>query len=111
MWQEVERLYLPDRDYGDMDYPAKGGRWHLQLHIYLNLFYYIDYALAQTCALQFWERSQKDYAEAMNAYEALCLRGGEVPFKQLTKDAGLSSPFELGCLEEVVDRARETLGV
>jgi M3 family oligoendopeptidase len=57
-WQEMERLYLPDRDYGDMAYAAKGGRWQLQRHIYLSPFYYIDYTLAQTCALQFWQRSQ-----------------------------------------------------
>jgi len=107
----VERLYLPDYDYGDMEHPSKGGRWQLQRHIYLFPFYYIDYALAQTCALQFWERSQKNHAEAMDIYVALCRRGGEAPFQALTKSVALKSPFEPGCLEEVITLARDTLGV
>ena len=28
-------------------------------HIFVNPFYYIDYALAQICAFQFFERSKK----------------------------------------------------
>jgi len=111
MWQEMERMYLPDRDYGDMAYPAKGGRWQGQRHIYLSPFYYIDYTLAQICALQFWKRSQEDFTQTMNAYNALCRRGGEAPFQSLAKSAGLKSPFEPGCLEGVVSLARETLGL
>ena len=33
MWQEVEQLYLLERDCGDMDYPAMSGRWQLRRHI------------------------------------------------------------------------------
>jgi M3 family oligoendopeptidase len=111
MWQDVERMYLPEYDYGDMEHAAQGGRWQLQRHIYLNPFYYIDYTLALTCALQFWEQSQQNYAEAMDKYVALCRRGGEAPFQSLAKSAGLKSPFESGCLEGVVNMARETLGL
>src|ERR1700733_14311619 len=52
MWQALERRYLPWRDYGDLDYPAKGGVWQAKHHIYLMPFYYIDYTLALCCALQ-----------------------------------------------------------
>ncbi|MCA9203638.1 MAG: M3 family oligoendopeptidase, partial [Planctomycetales bacterium] len=51
MWQEMERTYLPHRSYGDLPHVGDGGMWQLQRHIYLNPFYYIDYTLAQTCAL------------------------------------------------------------
>ena len=109
MWLEMERMYLPDRDYGDMEYPARGGRWQLQAHIYLDPFYYIDYALAQTCALQFWERSQVDYDQALADYNTMCRRGGELPFRKLVAETGLQSPFDSGCLEDVVRRARDAL--
>jgi M3 family oligoendopeptidase len=109
MWLEMERMYLPDRDYGDMEYPARGGRWQLQAHIYLDPFYYIDYALAQTCALQFWERSQVDYDQALADYNTMCRRGGELPFRKLVAETGLQSPFDSGCLEDVVRRARNAL--
>jgi M3 family oligoendopeptidase len=110
MWQEMERMYLPWRDYGDLPHLKDGGFWHFQRHIYLHPFYYIDYTLAQTCALQLWVRSQKDTAGTMKTYNDLCRRGGEAPFQALAKGAGLISPFEPGCLRDVVQQARTALG-
>ncbi len=109
MWQQMERLYLPWRDYGDLPHVAEGGFWQFQRHIYLHPFYYIDYTLAQTCALQLWVRSQHDPAQTMKDYNALCRRGGEAPFQALAKGAGLISPFEPGCLRDVVAQARTAL--
>ena len=111
MWQEMERLYLPWRDYGDLPHVAGGGFWQFQRHIYLSPFYYIDYTLAQTCALQLWVRSQKDPAGTLASYNALCRRGGEAPFQELARSAGLISPFDAGCLKDVVGQARQALGV
>jgi M3 family oligoendopeptidase len=111
MWQEMERMYLPWRDYGDLPHVPQGGFWQFQRHIYLMPFYYIDYTLAQTCALQFWVRSRRNFREAMEAYVALCRRGGEAPFQQLARSAGLKSPFETGGLAEVVAQARAALEV
>lgn len=110
MWQEMEATYLPWRQWGDIKHGADGGRWHLQGHIYSSPFYYIDYVLAMTCALQFWDRMQKDYDGALDEYVALCKRGGEAPFQTLARSANLTSPFEDGCLEGAVARAREFLG-
>ena len=102
IWQRLERRYMPWTDYGDLGYPAKGGRWQAKHHIYSSPLYYIDYTLAQCCALQFWVRSRKDRAEAMAAYVALCGRGGSAPFQELVRSAGLISPFAEGALADVV---------
>ncbi len=110
LWRTMERTYLPWRDWGDLAYPAKGGRWQQQRHIYLAPFYYIDYVLAQTCALQFWVRAERDRDEAMRSFVALCERGGGAPFQELVRSAGLTSPFDDGCLTEVVGQARIALG-
>lgn len=111
MWRRMEQTYMPWRDWGDCAYGAAGGRWQLQRHIYLMPFYYIDYTLAQTCALQFLERARTDRASAMADYVALCRRGGEAPFQDLARGAGLESPFDDGCLAGVVNEARSVLGV
>lgn len=111
MWQEVERIYLPWLDYGDLPHVAAGGRWQFQRHIYLYPFYYIDYTLALTCALQLWAKSQADFPAAMDSYVALCRRGGQAPFQELVKGAGLVSPFQAGSLRDTVARARKHLGV
>ena len=109
MWSRLENLYMPWTDYGDLPYPAKGGRWQAKHHIYSSPFYYIDYTLAQCCAMQFWVRSRKDYDAALASYVALCGRGGEAPFQDLVKSAGLVSPFADGALEDVVGEAERVL--
>ena len=88
MWKRLEAIYLPWRDYGDIAYFGGGARWQAQLHIYGMPFYYIDYTLAECCALQFWVKSRTDYAQALQDYVALCGRGGAAPFQALVASAG-----------------------
>jgi M3 family oligoendopeptidase len=109
MWQQMETMYLPWRDHGDLPHVREGGAWQFQRHIYLNPFYYIDYTLAQTCALQLWARSLQDPAGTLEAYVALCRRGGEAPFQELAQSAGLVSPFQPGCLSAVIRQASSIL--
>ena len=101
-WLRLEKIYLPDRDYGDINYPRKGGIWQGQLHIYQMPFYYIDYTLAQTCAFQFWNKFNKDREHAWKEYFNLCKVGGSMPFTKLLNVANLRSPFKDGTLQEVV---------
>jgi oligoendopeptidase F len=111
MWKEMEATYLPWRNWGDLERPEAGGMWQGQLHIYHYPFYYIDYTLAGVCAMQFWVKAEKDRKQAMVDYVALCKRGGEAPFQDLVRSAGLTSPFDEGCLTEVVAQASRTLGL
>jgi oligoendopeptidase F len=111
MWLEMERIYMPWRQWGDLANEASGRFWQGQLHIYVHPFYYIDYTLALTCALQLWTLAREDWQEAMQRYVQLCRRGGEAPFQQLVAAAGLRSPFADGCLTDVVDAARRALEI
>jgi len=108
-WLELEAIYLPGRDYDDIEFPKTGGIWQGQLHIYQMPFYYIDYTLAQTCAFQFWVKSEDNRNEAWNDYYRLCQAGGSQPFTSLVELAGLTSPFAEGCLENVVEKATNWL--
>lgn len=110
IWQRLERLYMPWTDYGDLAYPAKGGRWQAKQHIYNSPFYYIDYTLALCCAMQFWVKSRQDARAALDDYVALCARGGSAPFQELARGAGLVSPFAAGALAGVVREAEAALG-
>lgn len=111
MWQEMERLYLPWRNYGDLPHVRRGGFWQFQRHIYLSPFYYIDYTLAETCALQLWARSRRNREQTMQDYLTLCRRGGEAPFQELVRSAGLVSPFQPGCLSQALAEAAQALGI
>ena len=109
IWRRLERRYMPWTEYGDLGYPAKGGRWQAKQHIYNSPFYYIDYTLALCCAMQFWLRSRQDARAALAEYVALCGRGGSLPFGGLVESAGLVSPFAPGALEDVVREAEAVL--
>lgn len=101
LWLDMEKRYLPHRDYGGvLPYLQTGAVWQRQLHIYGAPFYYIDYALAGTCALQVRHKSQTDRQAALQAYLAICEPGGSLPFEKLVSLAGLQSPFLPGCLSE-----------
>ncbi|TFE03682.1 M3 family oligoendopeptidase [Jeotgalibacillus sp. R-1-5s-1] len=101
-WKELEKTYLPHRDYGDHSYLNEGGFWQRQGHIYEVPFYYIDYTLAQICAFQFWKKSRENHESAWADYLHLCKLGGSLPFTELVKEANLLSPFEEGCVESVI---------
>ncbi|MDR4886910.1 M3 family oligoendopeptidase [Fredinandcohnia sp. QZ13] len=101
-WREIEKKYLPFRDYDGNEYLEAGGFWQRQSHIYTTAFYYIDYTLAQICAFQFWKKSRENHEEAWADYVHLCKQGGSKPFTELVKVANLLSPFEEGTVQSVV---------
>ena len=105
----LQRSWLPGRDTGDLPHLDIGGFWQIQRHIYAYPFYYIDYCLAQTVALQFWTLAQRNQADAVERYVALCARGGSLPFQALVRTTGLNSPFDDGVVAEVVQTVAKAL--
>lgn len=101
-WRDIEKKYLPHRNYEENDYLERGGFWHQQGHIFEVPFYYIDYTLAQICALQFWKRANNGEDKAWDDYVTLCKEGGSKPFLKLVEIANLKSPFENGCVKSVI---------
>ena len=108
-WHRLERRYAPWLDWGDLSYPAAGGAWQQVLHFFVVPLYFIDYALAQCCALQLWVRARRDPRGAMDDYMALCARGGSAPFDELVRSAGLRAPFEPGALADSVREVERAL--
>lgn len=108
-WKQMEKTYLPHLDFNKEPYLENGGFWHRQRHIFKVPFYYIDYALAQICALQFWIRAQSNYPKALKDYIKLCNAGGSMPFLDLVNYAGLKSPFDENNVSSVVKEIRDNL--
>jgi M3 family oligoendopeptidase len=105
LWRSLEEKYLPHRTYQDSTFLQEGRFWQRQNHIFGMPFYYIDYALAQICALQFGVRDQKDHNEAWEDYLKICKIGGSRSFLDIVKLGGLMNPFEDGCVETVAESA------
>ena len=103
IWRELEKKYLPHRIFEDNDFLEKGTWWFKQGHIFKNPFYYIDYTLAQICALQFWKKMRVDRINGWENYLDICRVGGTKSFLEIVKIGDLKSPFEDGCVESVID--------
>ncbi|MFN0035824.1 MAG: M3 family oligoendopeptidase [Saprospiraceae bacterium] len=109
VWKQLEKTYLPHRDYDGIEYLESGRYWQKQSHIFNSPFYYIDYALAQICAFQFWVKDRRDHSGAWADYLHLCRAGGSQSFLNLVKLANLKSPFDDGCVQSVVGEIQEYL--
>ncbi len=109
-WKRLLGIYMPwMRLDGEIPFYSEGEGWQRQSHIYQSPFYYIDYCLAQTVALEFWAMIQKDRENAWKHYMAYTAQGGSRTFVDLLKNAGLKTPFDEACLKEVSTTATEWL--
>ena len=108
-WRVTEKKYLPWRDYDGNEFLEKGGFWMQKLHIFLYPFYYIEYAMSEICALQYYGRMQKDRKAAWEDYLRLCRAGGSKGYFELLEIGNLKSPFAPGTVEEAIAPAVETL--
>lgn len=101
-WRRLEKQYLPHKNYDAIPILEKGTWWFRQQHIFSNPFYYIDYTLAQVCAFQFWLRLQENDSTAFHDYYEICKAGGTISFGKIVAKANLKSPFQDGCLKDVM---------
>ena len=109
-WKRLMGVYMPwERLDGEIPFYADGEHWQLKHHIYSSPFYYIDYCLAQTVALEFWAMIKENRADAWDHYMAYTSLGGSKVFTELLKEAGLESPFEEETLAKVCAKARTFL--
>ena len=102
-WLKLERQYRPYLDFEDLPFYSRGAGWQRQLHIYQYPFYYVDYCLAQSMALQFWMESVKDWNAAWKKYLKFVGLGGTRTFVDLIRESGLLSPLDDGSIAKIVE--------
>lgn len=108
-WTKLEKEYKPHLDYGDCKRFAEGGFWQRQLHIYDYPLYYIDYCLAQTCAMEFKVMMDEDFNKAWESYLKLCKLSASDFFTNMLPEVGLVSPFEEGCIKDMVEKLEQKI--
>ena len=113
-WREIEKKYMPWRDYDGNGFLEGGGFWMQKQHIFLYPFYYIEYALAQICAFQYYGRMKEDRKAAWEDYLRLCRAGGTKGYFELLETGNLLNPFAEGTVEKatghVIAEIRERYG-
>ena len=93
VWKELLGVYMPWMKLGEIPFYGDAKGWQRQSHIYERPFYYIDYCLAQTVALEFWNLMQADRAGAWKKYLGLVKLAGTRTFTELVASAGLDTPL------------------
>jgi len=107
IWHQIEKKYIPYRNYDGNGYLDKGAYWLRQSHIFWGPFYYIDYGLAQVVAFEFWSKARTDREEAWKDYVNLCKAGGALSFSEVLKNGNMKNPFELESIEAIVKDIEE----
>jgi len=100
VWREIEKKYMPWRDYDGNRFLEEGGFWMQKQHIFLYPFYYIEYALSQICAFQYYGRMREDRGAAWADYLRLCRAGGTKGYFELLEEGRLLNPFREGTVEK-----------
>lgn len=101
LWLELDQKYRPWIDNDSLPFYSRGAAWQRQMHIYSSPFYYIDYVLAQSVALNFYLVHKKDKQDAWQRYLALVNKSGTQTYPQLVHAAGFQTPYEGSTLELV----------
>ena len=109
VWKKLEGEYRPYMDYDGDPFFGNGGVWQKQAHIYENPFYYIDYCLAEMCALQYRIWMESDREAAWKSYLGLCGKAGTKKLTEVISEAGLKSPFDPDCMDTIIAGASKIL--
>ncbi len=108
-WRELEKMYVPFKNYEGCEILEKGCWWYQQSHIFQGPFYYIDYTLAQVCAQEFYLRKESNDTEYWNDYLHLLKLGGTKSFTKLCEEAHIGVPFTEGVVKDVMHQLETKL--
>lgn len=108
-WCELEKKYMPWRDYDGDEFFEKGNWWYHKIHIFLYPFYYINYTLTTMGAMEFKKKMATDKVNGWKDYMALCKCGGSFGYLDTLKHANLSVPFEEGSVKNACEYAMNIL--
>lgn len=111
VWKKLQQEYKPHWDFEGARFFSKGGYWQKQQHIYMSPFYYIDYCIAQTNALQYKVKMDEDFRSAWESYLKLCNLSASDFFTNMVEEVGLVSPFKDGCIKDLVAKLEKKLGL
>lgn len=84
-----------------------GGFMYRQNHLFLNPFYFIDYAISYFGAISLWQSSNKD----LSLFKEVGRVASYYPLKTLLKKYNIGSPFEEQNVKELADFIDEKLNM
>jgi oligoendopeptidase F len=105
-WVELSERFGALVDWSGYE-QERAHQWHHTLHFFVTPFYYIEYGIAQTGALQVWMHSLQNYHEAVDRYRSALALGGSRPLPELFAAAGARFQFDYKILQPLTAAIEE----
>jgi oligoendopeptidase F len=99
-WRALVRRFGNDLSWEGCD-AARDAAWQRQLHLFGMPFYYIEYGIAETGAIQMWIQSRRDQKRALENYRRGLALGGSRPLPELFATAGLRLDLSANLMGEL----------
>ena len=106
VWRDIEKKYMPWKDYDGNEFLEGGGFWMDKQHIFLYPFYYIDYAMAQLDSFALYKK-QVEGDDAWGSYIKLCGMGGTYGYFETLERAGLPNPLSEETVKSLMEFAEK----
>lgn len=98
-WLELSKKYGLEKNNTGHENLESGGFFYRQNHIFLNPFYYIDYALSYFCATTLWYKSLNN----LELFKEIASVASYYPFDELINKYNMPNPFEEETVEEIAN--------
>lgn len=98
IWLELSKKYGLEINNSGHENLEKGGYFYRQSHIFLNPFYYIDYALSFFGAISLWSKCKNN----LDLIKEMGSVASYYPFKELIKMYNISDPFNEETVKEII---------
>jgi len=108
-WLEISERFEVGLDWSGLNPDIKKYGWHRQLHIFEVPFYYIEYAIAQLGALQFYKIYREDHSKGVEQYLEGLAHGGSRSPQELFKASGIKMDFSLEMLSSLMEMVEQEM--
>ena len=104
-WNELVKKYNLERSNTGHINLDEGGYFYRQSHIYLDPFYYIDYALSYFGAFSIWDKCDNN----IDLFKEIGSVASYYSFKELIDKYHMPNPFDEKTVEEVSNKLKNVL--
>jgi len=105
IWLELVNKYHLEKSNSGHRNLENGGYFYRQSHIYLDPFYYIDYALSYFGALAIWNDCEKN----LDSFKEIGAVASYYSFKDLIKKYHMPNPFNKDTVKEISMKLEKVL--
>lgn len=108
-WRDLEKKYMPWRDYDGDEFLESGGYWYHKPHFFFHPFYYIEYALATINAMEMYQKYEERPGTAWKEYLELTALGGSKTYLETLEISHLTPAFNEGAVANSIQYVKKLL--